>query len=69
MPWWKPTSPLACSTLKRTSKSEALAKVSDHLTTMGGRPDVHPLGGTEGDMTGRKAYTKAGYSKMQGEIQ
>lgn len=53
--------------VKATSKREALAKVSDHLTTMGGHPDVQPIGGVEGHMTGSTAYTEAGYQKMQGE--
>jgi hypothetical protein len=37
------------------------------LIRMGGNPGVRPVGGTEGHMTGGKAYTEAGYSKMQGE--
>lgn len=53
--------------VEATSKREALAKVGDHLTTMGGHPDVQPIGGVEGHLTGRNAYTEAGYRKMHGE--
>lgn len=53
--------------VEATSKQDALDKVSEHLTTLGGHPNVDPGGGHEGEMISRQAWTESGYKKMQGE--